>query len=165
MMKLNLASGRDYREGWVNVDFNGKCDLKHDLTNPLPYEDNSVDEILAAHILEHFGFGEYMDVLTDWVRVLKPGGKMTILVPDMDMIAWLWHEQPERRFKHFGVTSWLAVIYGGQFDKGQLHKMGFNEESLTTDLESVGMKIVSTRTDIGLTLVEIPELEVICTKL
>ena len=32
-MKLNLGCGKDYRDGWVNVDFydDSTCDIKHDL--------------------------------------------------------------------------------------------------------------------------------------
>ena len=48
-MKLNLGCGKDYRDGWVNVDFydDSTCDIKHDLEIfPWPWEDDSVLEIL-----------------------------------------------------------------------------------------------------------------------
>jgi hypothetical protein len=90
---------------------------------------------------------------------------MTIIVPDLDMITWLWHENPERRFNHLGATSLLFQIYGGQFDKGQLHMNGFNEDRLTADLEALGMTIKSARVEMGLTIDMIPELEVVCIKL
>jgi predicted SAM-dependent methyltransferase len=54
-MKLNLGCGSDYRQGYINVDrVSGVADVVHDLNVfPYPWSDNSVDEIVARHILEH----------------------------------------------------------------------------------------------------------------
>ena len=51
-MKLNLGCGKDYIDGWVNVDFydDSKCDVTHDLEEfPWPWEDDSVSEIRIIH--------------------------------------------------------------------------------------------------------------------
>ncbi len=47
---------------------------------PLAYKDESVDEIYASHVLEHFPYNKTQEVLNDWVRVLKPGGRIRIPV-------------------------------------------------------------------------------------
>lgn len=107
-MKLNLASHGDNREGFINVDFDHpSADLKADVSS-LPFEDDSVDVILAYHILEHFRAGEYephlsnplnpktaMVALNEWRRVLKPGGKLEIKVPDFEKIVWLYYNFPQ----------------------------------------------------------------------
>lgn len=84
MTKLNLGGGSLRFEGFINVDLSPQADLKHDLRNPLPFEANSVDEIIAIHVIESFYQWEFPDILKDWVRVLKPGGKMSIEFTDLD---------------------------------------------------------------------------------
>lgn len=46
-----------------------------------PWEDNSVDEIHASHFIEHFGDWDRVHVINEMYRVLKPGGKATVVVP------------------------------------------------------------------------------------
>ena len=57
-MKLNLGCGSKILEGYTNVDkFDYyKPDIVHDLeVTPYPFKENSVDEILMSHVLEHIG--------------------------------------------------------------------------------------------------------------
>src|ERR1017187_4622068 len=54
---------------------------------PLAYADETVDEIRASHVLEHFPHGQIDAVIKDWVRALKKGGKLRIAVPDLKVIA------------------------------------------------------------------------------
>lgn len=82
--KLNLGCGKDIRPataGWVNLD-SAKLpgvDVVWDIEKlPLPFGDGEFDEILANDILEHV---EYIPVLRDLHRVLKPGGKLKVRVP------------------------------------------------------------------------------------
>lgn len=81
MKKLNLGSGRDIKHGWINLD-SAKLpgvDVVHNIEKlPLPFKDGELDEILCQDILEHI---EYIPVLKDLHRILKPGGKLKIRVP------------------------------------------------------------------------------------
>ena len=52
----------------------------------LPYEDNCFDRLIAAHVLEHM-YSPHL-VLKEWVRVLKPGGTLSVLIPTDPGIAW-----------------------------------------------------------------------------
>lgn len=141
MLRLNLGCELDKRpqkEGWVNIDCRQSCkpDLVHDLLKPLPYKDNSVDEILAKDILEHFPWRKVPDVLTDWLRVLKPGGKIYIQTPDLTTIAhhiligklWNWKQ----------ISHW---IYGEQNVPENSHKAGFTIPTLARLLTEVGFKV------------------------
>ena len=79
--KLNLGCGVDIKEGWVNLDSAAlpKVDVVHNIENlPLPFADNEFDRILAQDVLEHV---EYIPVLKDLHRILKPGGSLTVRVP------------------------------------------------------------------------------------
>lgn len=49
----------------------------------MPFEDNYADEVMAIHVVEHFYVWEVPEVLSEWIRVLKPGGVLIIEVPDL----------------------------------------------------------------------------------
>ena len=55
LIKLNLGCGSDYRRGYINADrVRGRVDVVLDLNVlPYPFSDNTVDEILLRHVLEH----------------------------------------------------------------------------------------------------------------
>lgn len=82
MKRVNLGCGQFYKEGYVNVDFDpkAKVDIKHNLDLfPYPFEDNSVDELTADHVLEHLT--NPFATMEEIHRILKPGGKLIIRVP------------------------------------------------------------------------------------
>lgn len=54
--------------------------------NPLPYSDHSFDRLIATHVLEHLY--QPHDVLKEWMRVVKPGGIVTVLLPTDPGMAW-----------------------------------------------------------------------------
>ena len=81
MKKLNLGSGKDIKKGWVNLDSANLpgVDVVHDIEKlPLPFANEEFDEILCQDVLEHT---EYLPILKDIHRILKPGGKLAIRVP------------------------------------------------------------------------------------
>jgi len=84
MIKINLGSGVDYREGWINVDSSDdvKCEIKHDIRlSPLPFKDNEADYIYCGNVLEHLTFDELIKVMKELHRIIKKGGILHISVP------------------------------------------------------------------------------------
>ena len=82
MKKINLGNGNRYLENYINIDKSKKAnpDLVLDLEKDnIPYEDNSIDEVLATHILEHIQ--NIIPLMNECYRVLKEGGRMIIEVP------------------------------------------------------------------------------------
>jgi ubiquinone/menaquinone biosynthesis C-methylase UbiE len=80
--KLNLGSGRDIRSGYVNVDLVplAGVDLVCDLQRlPWPFKDNSVDEVIAIHVIEHLP--NTVRVMEEIFRITRPGARITIEVP------------------------------------------------------------------------------------
>ena len=130
-MKLHLGCGTNKLSGWVNVDSVKSCapDLLHDIMQPLPYEDLSVDEILAEDLLEHFDKYMRYVVFSDWVRVLKVGGRLTLQVPNFKKILMRYFKFGFDRFVDFifGENMWRSEIYLGHFGN---HKWGYSEKSL-----------------------------------
>lgn len=82
-MKLNIGGGDKRYEGFSNVDYDTKSNPEYcfDIENdPWPFEDNSVDAVIAHHILEHLGEG-YFHVMKELYRVCKPETLIDIVVP------------------------------------------------------------------------------------
>lgn len=83
LVKLNLGSGPSKMDGFLSVDsisFPG-IDVVTDLTKKFPWENNSVEEIHASHVVEHFDAMERVHFINEVHRVLIPGGKATIITP------------------------------------------------------------------------------------
>lgn len=79
--KLNLGCGRNIKHGWINLDsaaLDG-VDVIHNIEYlPLPFKDEEFDLIRCDNILEHVN---YIPVLQDLYRILKPNGQLEIRVP------------------------------------------------------------------------------------
>ncbi len=85
-MRLNLGCGFDKRDGFVNVDTFSECDpdMIADLnTLPWPWDDDSVDEILLRHVLEHLGaeVPVFLGIMKEIWRICRHGAVITITVP------------------------------------------------------------------------------------
>lgn len=145
-LKLHLACGHDYNEDYINVDFyapeDAKCDVRFDVQK-LPYPDNSVDEIKAFHIIEHFHFFEIKDVLNEWYRVLKPGGRLYLETPDFLETCKSFVEGSPT----MGIEQWRILLYGHFFAHpwvpGQTHKFLFTENQLRVNLRWAGFKKIN----------------------
>lgn len=122
-MKLNIGSGPVQIPGFENIDRVLGTEA-YPLTQ---FSDNSVDEIRASHVLEHFSYADVQKVLNEWVRVLKPGGRIRIAVPDMYKAIQLPGEQ-----KYF-------ALMGGQTDKNDFHYAAFDEERLSAHMNNAGL--------------------------
>lgn len=84
-LKLDLGCGTQKREGFTGVDrlpFGGKVDVVHDLGHHTwPWPDNSVDEVVCSHMIEHLTWTERVFFFNELYRVMKPGAKGTISLP------------------------------------------------------------------------------------
>lgn len=79
--KINLGCGNDIRSGYVNIDIAKLpgVDLVYDLEKvPLPFANESVEEIVCQDVLEHIN---YIPLLQDLHRILITGGILKIRVP------------------------------------------------------------------------------------
>lgn len=110
MKKLNLGSGDDYKEGYVNLDWNPRyrLDVMHDLdVFPYPFEDNEFDEIYTSHVLEHVE--NLTATLKELERITKPGGIVHIRVPHFSN-GYGYSDLSHKRF--FGWTSFDGFFNG-----------------------------------------------------
>ena len=130
-LKLHLGCGTNKLSGWINIDSVKACepDLVHDITKPLPYADQAVDEILAEDLLEHFDKYMRFVVFGDWARVLKIGGRLTVQVPNFKKILFRYFKFGYDNFVDFifGENMWRSDVYIGHFGN---HKWGYCEKTL-----------------------------------
>lgn len=85
-MKLNLGCGQQHMEGYVNVDREPSMrpDLVMDMEQfPWPFESDSVDEVVASHVLEHVGAEPpvFIGIMKELYRVCRAGARVRIAVP------------------------------------------------------------------------------------
>jgi SAM-dependent methyltransferase len=151
-MRLNLASHGDNRPGFINIDFDHpEANLKADVS-ALPFQDNSVEHILAFHILEHFRAGGYephlsnplnpktaMDALAEWRRVLQPEGLLEIKVPDFEKIVWLYYNYPQWARAVSSVNAPFGSFSDWLISNGQ-HQCLFDKNTMNQLLILCGFK-------------------------
>lgn len=112
LVRIELGSGPHGEPGFFHVDAVkvGNVDKEGDVRNLNWLSDNSVDELYSAHTVEHISYTEIEPVLQEWCRVLKPAGKLTIKMPDLDFLCRAYVE---------GIHSTeevMVAIFGGFSD-------------------------------------------------
>ena len=134
---INLACGDFYYPGWINVDLDKKveADIYTDV-GELPFEDESADFIYAGHIIEHFFPRDVPRFVKEWLRVLKKGGKLAIVVPDTKMLAQRY-VNGEISCKEFSYEH----LYCPERDL-RLHKACYDEDFLKETLRESGLEIL-----------------------
>ena len=124
-IKLNIGAGDQELPGFTPIDRKGGKEAY-----PLAdYADGSVDEILASHVLEHFPRQDVPKVLGEWARVLRPGGRIRVAVPDMK-----WCLQQYAAGIPIDIEGYLM---GGQTDANDFHRALFDEPGLIDMMRSV----------------------------
>ena len=83
-MKINLGSGQQNLEGYVNIDNRKEVnpDLCCDIVEGIPIDDNSVDYVRAFDVLEHIPIGKTIKAIEEIYRVMKHGAIFESYTPD-----------------------------------------------------------------------------------
>jgi len=152
-MKLNLASGTDIRDGWVNLDAVAKwplarrgCDILWDARkDKIPFLDGVVQEVYAGYLLLHLAPRFHGLVLDDIRRVLMDGGTLTVGEVDMGIVMERWIANPNDSRLSELIWGEQGVVENVEVSGDQLeleaydkHCHGFTEEALCALLSSHG---------------------------
>jgi hypothetical protein len=112
-VKLNLGCWIFYQKGYVNIDRNRevRADRYEDISTLPSFEANCADEIYAGHVAEDVddvkaSFGR-------WFEVLKPGGRITITVPDCGGANRMWLERKRFPALELGPDEGIIAITTG----------------------------------------------------
>lgn len=113
------------------------------------FPDGAFAEIYASHILEHLDYKDELGkALAEWYRVLRPGGRVRISVPDLEVLARLFLMKDTLDLQtRFEV---MRMIYGGHLDRYDYHAVGLNEEFLGEFLELAGFTNIQRVQEFGL---------------
>lgn len=140
MIKLDIGSGgKSGDSSFIGVDaYVESADVKAFMWD-LPYEDNSVDVIFSSQALEHVSKFDVIPTLKEWNRVLKPGGKLQIIVPDLEWAVRFWLDYIDKP----DATGWpMDIIFGNQKHEGEFHKTGFTPKIMWQYFHLSGMWFV-----------------------
>ena len=150
-MKLNLGCGDNLLDGYINVDkYDKAADVQADITD-LPFEDNSVDKVVAYQVIEHVPYNLNDKLFAEIYRVLKPGGTAILETPDIDVVAL--------KILQEGLTDqWVYNLVGEYYrpwDKdryddwehhaGSIHRNPFNFALIERYASNAGFKSVTKR--------------------
>ncbi|MFA6023171.1 MAG: methyltransferase domain-containing protein [Candidatus Pacearchaeota archaeon] len=129
-IKLHLACGTDYREGYINIDIdkNVKADVYQDFTKGLPFKNNSVDEIFSKNVFEHIP--NPLDFLLEIKRVLKKGGTAKLITSNASYFIY-----------HFPRKVGYHDSYNIYHDENDQHYFMFQKGHLEAFSKRAGFKI------------------------
>ncbi|MBI2465049.1 methyltransferase domain-containing protein [Candidatus Shapirobacteria bacterium] len=166
-VRINLGSGPDGVQGWINYDwgwlpFLAKIPLLrrllvslgildksyqrdwrevvlHDLRKGIPLMANSVDWIYSSNFLEHLEKYEAEELLKECLRVLKQNGKIRLVVPDLKKIM-------DKYLKNGDADVFCREFYGFDKDKNmglgksaiRGHQWMYDFENLSRLINKVG---------------------------
>jgi ubiquinone/menaquinone biosynthesis C-methylase UbiE len=101
----------------------------------LPFPNDYADEVRAIHVIEHFQPWDAIKVLTEWVRVLKPGGPLILECPCLNKIIKLFDVPNIPPF----MTYW--GLYGDPRleDSLMMHHWCYTEQQLANAMQSAGL--------------------------
>lgn len=141
--KLNLGCGKKPLQGFYNVDFTTEhgADLGHDLTKPLPFHNESVDEIHAYHVFEHFYRWECEDILKDWVSKLKPGGLLVLEMPCLDKVISLFNHHMQKKIPVGPWVVWGLFGDPSHKDPAMTHRWCYSTSEIRTLMQAAGLQV------------------------
>lgn len=89
---LNVGCGSHYHQDWRNLDLysDDPSVVQHDVRRGIPFDEEQFEAVYHSHILEHLPPYMGRQLIAECYRVLKPGGVLRIVVPDLERIAKLY---------------------------------------------------------------------------
>lgn len=147
----------DWWELRLDIDPGCKPDIVADIIDMPEVDSESVDAVWSSHNIEHVFAHEVPKVLSEFFRVLRPGGQVLVTTPDLqraaERIASGRLEDPLYESDAGPVTP-LDMVYGhaGYVAEGfhyMAHRTGFTARTLERKLRDAGFAEVKVRREPG----------------
>jgi predicted SAM-dependent methyltransferase len=145
-VKVNVGCGTKLLDGYVNCDAAPRPGVDHVCrADALPFGVATADEVMAIHLVEHVYAWEVPALLREWARVLKPGGRLVLELPDIMKAAKNLAE--DRRDGKHPDQMQMWAIYGDDRlqDPLMMHRAGWWFERLRPVVEAAGFTDVVER--------------------
>lgn len=86
---LNVGCGSKFHKDWTNVDMasNSPYVKAYNILIKIPYPDNCFDGVYHSQVLEHIPKANAFEFMKECYRVLKPGGVLRVVCPDLENIC------------------------------------------------------------------------------
>ncbi len=144
--KLHLGCGAIILPGWLNVDINpGPGGVQCDLTKPLRMASATVDYVFNEHFLEHLDRAQGVALLRECYRVLRKGGVLRIITPDLQVLMTDYVTKNLERVKEV----WRPATPAQMFNEGMRlwgHQFVYDADELVLVLREAGFTMI-TRAD------------------
>lgn len=152
-LKLNLGAGDTKFDGFTSVDkYDKAADIRADICE-LPFENDSIDEIIAYQVVEHIAYNKTEDMFKEMYRVLKKGGSAHIECPDIEYAAQeiaMSGDIDEKWLRHIWgeyYRPWDTGRYEDALDHaGSKHVTGFTLNRMKHICEPIGFTVLKKET-------------------
>lgn len=142
--QLEIGSGPVRKNGWVTLDMCRGADVFWDLRRPLPFADASFDLVYCSHVLEHFAHPDLQRLLQQVLRILRPGGRFLVAVPD----ASLYIDAYLKRSDASDLLRYRPAVVSGQpmdvlnyiFYMDNQHRFMFDRDNLAHHCREAGFE-------------------------
>lgn len=125
----------------LNIDPEQYHDILADAADMPPELYDKFDCVFASHNLEHYSYWDTEKVLGGWVRCLKDGGELHLLVPSLEWAAReVLSENPS--------PAVYAQLYAGQVNQWDVHLTGFTMRKLRQLMDKMGLACHTARTGV-----------------
>lgn len=138
LKKLEIGSGNKPKPGYIHFDVrsNVKADVIGD-ARQLPFGDGEFDEVYSRFFLEHLPRADAKNALVEMFRVLKNGGMLEIIVPNIAYFCRLFIEEKGQK------KEWaLNKLYGFENYPEDHHFFGYDFETLQKALKEAGFALI-----------------------
>lgn len=137
-VRLNIGAGQKREEGWISVGLEEHHDVRTDVRK-LPLPDDYADEAMAIHVLEHLNRWEAEPTLAEWRRVLKPGARLVLELPEL-------HKCCRAVLEGFAGYEGVPGLFGDPATRDELmmHRWCWSENELRQALLDAGFRKVRT---------------------
>lgn len=137
--KLEIGSGKRPSDGYISSDINAFDGI--DIAAApwdINFPDNSLTEIIALGVVEHFTYEQVNKCLSNVYRMLQNDGKFYFDVPDITIWCKYVVDYFEGKEIPFEIHHVFATLYGWQRWTGDEHKSGWHQKLLEETLKNSG---------------------------